>query len=71
MIQRDSRSEGRLRKHEGQFAPPKLSGRSPFRDGAFAGRCGNETDRRFRALAADLLLLLFVSWLATLVAGEA
>jgi hypothetical protein len=30
--------------HEGQFAPPRLSGRSAFSEETFAGRCGNEKD---------------------------
>jgi hypothetical protein len=28
--------------HEGQFEPPRVSGRSAFREETFAGRCGNE-----------------------------
>ena len=29
-------------RHEGQFPPPRLSGRSAFSEETFAGRCGNE-----------------------------
>jgi hypothetical protein len=29
---------------KGQFAPPRLSGRSTFSEETFAGRCGNEKD---------------------------
>ena len=32
--------------HEGQFALPKLSGRSAFSEETFAGRCGNGKMRR-------------------------
>jgi hypothetical protein len=34
--------EGLLWEHEGQFAPPKLSGHSAFSEETFAGRWGNE-----------------------------
>jgi hypothetical protein len=30
--------------HEGQFAPPRLSGRSVFSKETFAGKCGDEKD---------------------------
>jgi hypothetical protein len=30
--------------HEGQFALPRLSGRSAFSEETFSGRCGNEKD---------------------------
>jgi len=30
--------------HEGQFAPPRLSGRSAFSEETFAGKRGNEKD---------------------------
>ena len=30
--------------HEGQFASPRLSGRSAFSEKTFAGSCGNEKD---------------------------
>jgi hypothetical protein len=31
-------------RHEDQFAPPRLSGRSAFSEETFAGGCGNEKD---------------------------
>ena len=37
--------------HEGQFAPPRLSGRSAFSEETFAGRCGNEKDAPSPAFA--------------------
>jgi len=38
-------------RHEGQFAPATLSGRSAFSEETFAGRCGNEKERRLRTFA--------------------
>jgi hypothetical protein len=36
--------------HEGQFAPPRPSGRSAFGEETFAGRCGNEKDAPIPAI---------------------
>jgi hypothetical protein len=36
----------RATRHECQFAPPRLSGRSVFSEETFAGRYGNEKMRR-------------------------
>ena len=37
--------ERQLWGHEGQFPPPRLSGRSAFGEQTFAGRCGNDQAR--------------------------
>jgi hypothetical protein len=38
----DPRGKGRLWGHEGQFAPPRLSGRFALSEETFAGMGGNE-----------------------------
>jgi dienelactone hydrolase len=46
------------RGHEGQFGPPRLSGRSAFCEETFAGRCGNAKDAPKRRQARCELSLI-------------
>jgi len=39
--------------HEDQFAPPRLSGRSAFREETFAGRRGKEKDAALPAVRGE------------------